>query len=53
MGWQSFYEVNPNHTIAVLWEVEQFTNAKNIPVVLRGPFTFKVKGKVFRKCKSV
>jgi hypothetical protein len=48
-GWHSFYEVNPNHTIAVLEEVERFTNVKNIAVVLCGPFTSKQKEKVLRK----
>jgi hypothetical protein len=48
-GWHSFYEVNPNHTMAVLQEVEHFTNVKNIAVVLCGPFTSRQKEKVLKK----
>ena len=48
-GWHSFYEVDPNHTTAVLQEVVRFTEAKNIAVVLCGPFTTQQKEKVLRK----
>lgn len=49
MNRHSFHEVDPNHTIAVLEKVEHFTNAKNIAVVLCGPFTSNQKEKVLRK----
>jgi Helitron helicase-like domain at N-terminus len=48
-GWHSFYEVDPNHTMAVLEEVQRFTDSKNMAVVLCGPFTTRQKEKVLRK----
>ena len=48
-GWHSFYEVDPGHTMAVLETVQELTDAKNMAVVLCGPFTPAQKERVMRK----
>jgi PIF1-like helicase/Helitron helicase-like domain at N-terminus len=48
-GWHCFYEVDPNHTAAVLQHVGQFTDSNNIAVVLCGPFTTSQKERVLQK----
>ena len=48
-GWHSFYEVDSEHTAAVLQSVSQFTKVENIGVVLCGPFTPVQKERVLKK----
>eukprot|EP00978_Attheya_sp_CCMP212_P011122 scaffold27210_cov31-Attheya_sp.AAC.3 len=48
-GWHSLYEVDVEHTTAVLDNVSKFTQAANIGVVLCGPFTPDQKEKVLQK----
>ena len=48
-GWHTFYNADPNYTVAVTRGVGELTNASNIAVVLCGPFTREQKEKIRQK----
>ena len=48
-GWHSLYEVDVEHTAAVLDQVAELTKLNNIAVVLTGPFTRQQKSKILDK----